>query len=279
MSGTAHRTAAVSTGSLGAGRAASLTSASRALVTWCALVTIFRVLPDSLTLPDILAFVVLPISLSVAFVAGVWFAWTRSGSRYAARATAVAAVCTIVWLGVSWEAAATGVLRRWNATPPPFALLLVIIVLMGLRLGFGSVGRRFAETIPLWLLVGVQGFRLPLELAMHRLAERGVMPGQMSYSGRNYDILTGATALLVALLIVAGKVGVRVLKLWNIVGLVLLVNIVTVAVLSTPRIAYFGSTNVNTFVTVAPFVWLPAIMVLAALVGHLVIFRALKRTR
>ena len=32
-----------------------------------------------------------------------------------------------------------------------------------------------------------------------------------------------------------------------------------------------------TFVTYTPFVWLPAVMVVAALAGHLVIFRALRR--
>jgi hypothetical protein len=237
------------------------------------------VVGETLTLSDALAFIALPVCLSLAFVAGVWFAWTRSGSRHAAGATAVSAVCAAAWLGVSWEAAATGVLRRWDATPPPFALLVVIIVLMGFRLAFGPVGRRFAETIPLWLLVGVQGFRLPLELAMHRLAERGVMPVQMSYSGRNYDILTGASALLLALMIVTGKAGVRVVRLWNVIGLILLVNIVVVAILSTPRIAFFGNANLNTFVTYAPFVWLPAILVLGALAGHLVIFRKLKGSR
>jgi heme exporter protein D len=33
---------------------------------------------------------------------------------------------------------------------------------------------------------------------------------------------------------------------------------------------------VNVFVMYAPFVWLPAVMVLAALAGHLVVFRALR---
>ena len=58
-----------------------------------------------------------------------------------------------------------------------------------------SNSTRPANHVPLWILVAVQGFRLPLELAMHRLYERGIMPEQMSYSGRNFDIVTGATAL------------------------------------------------------------------------------------
>jgi hypothetical protein len=182
-------------------------------------------------------------------------------------------------MAITWEVAASGVLRLWNATPPPFALLVLTIVLLALRLALGPVGGGFARTIPLWVLVGVQGFRLPLEIAMHRLSERGIMPPQMSYTGRNYDILTGVSALLLAVLIARGRAGVRVVRLWNIVGLILLVNVVVVAILSTPRIAYFGVTNLNTFVTYAPFVWLPAIEVLAALAGHLVIFRALRQVR
>jgi hypothetical protein len=237
------------------------------------------VLREPLTTLDIVGFILIPLALAGVFVAGVWFAWTRSAARHAARATAMAAVGTAAWLAVTWEMAASGVLQLWDRTPPPFGLLVVTIVLLSLRLALGPVGGRLARTIPLWLLVAVQGFRLPLELAMHRLSERGIMPGQMSYGGRNYDILTGASALLLAVLIATGTAGVRVVRLWNIIGLILLVNIVTVAILSTPRIAYFGVTNLNTFVTYAPFVWLPAVEVLAALVGHLVIFRALKQAQ
>ena len=60
-------------------------------------------------------------------------------------------------------------------------------------------------------------------------------------------------------------------------GLVLLVNIVVVAILSTPPFAAFGPARLNVFVTYPPFVWLPTVLVLAALAGHLVIFRAIIR--
>ena len=36
---------------------------------------------------------------------------------------------------------------------------------------------------------------------MHRMAERGIMPPQMTYTGRNFDIVTGATAIVVAALL------------------------------------------------------------------------------
>jgi hypothetical protein len=51
---------------------------------------------------------------------------------------------------------------------------------------------------------------------------------------------------------------------------------VVVALLGTPRFHYFGE-HLNVWITYPPFVWLPAVMVLAALAGHLVIFSALRR--
>ena len=63
--------------------------------------------------------------------------------------------------------------------------------------------------------------------------------------------------------------------MWNVAGLLLVLNVVTIGVLSTPRIQAFGPDQVNVFVTYVPFVWLPAVMVTAAISGHLVVFRAL----
>ena len=227
--------------------------------------------------PEVLAFVIIPIVLAALFVVGVAIAWRRTGAApRALRAATIALVATTAWMGITWQVAATGVFRQWDAMPPPLAILVVLLIAIALRLGFGAVGGRFARGLPLWVLVGVQGFRLPLELAMHRMAERGIMPPQMSYSGLNYDILTGTGAIVVALLLATGRGGSRLVQLWNVIGLLLLVNIVVIAILSTPLFRYFGDDRLNVWVTYPPFVWLPAVMVLAALAGHLVVFRALR---
>jgi hypothetical protein len=226
--------------------------------------------------PAVLAFLVIPTLLAIVFVLAVWLAWKRSAPERAPRAAALALVLTGAWMAITWQSAASGVLRRWDAMPPPFALMVVTILLLGVRLGWGAVGRRVAETFPLWALVAIQGFRLPLELAMHRMYERGIMPVQMSYSGLNYDILTGTLALIVAVLVYTGRGGHRLVRLWNVIGLILLMNVVVVAILGTPRIRYFGDAHLNTWVTYTPFVWLPSVMVLAALAGHLIVFRALQ---
>jgi len=232
----------------------------------------------SLLDPAVAAFVCIPALLLAALLAGTVNAWRRSGStsRQATRAAAVVGVLAAAWMGVTWWLAAAGVLQRWDRVPPPFGLLLIAIVALAVLIVLSPLGARIADTTPLWMLVGVQAFRLPLELAMHAMAERGVMPAQMTYTGRNFDIVTGASAILVAGLLLAGRAGRRLVLAWNVLGLALLVNVVIVAIVSTPIFRMFGDDQLNVFVTYPPFVWLPAVMVLAALAGHLLIFRALR---
>ena len=218
----------------------------------------------SLADPPVLAFILLPAAVGILFVWGVGAGWR------------VRASCLVViWMGVTLWLADRGTFLDWDTTPPPFALLVVALLALGVAISFGPAGTRLAH-LPLWTLVAVQAFRLPLEIAMHALVSRGIMPEQMSYSGRNFDVLTGAGAIVVAALVAAGVAGRKTVMVWNVAGLALLVNIVTVAILSTPRLAMFGPDRLNVFVFYPPFVWLPAVLVLAALAGHLIIFRSLR---
>jgi hypothetical protein len=221
----------------------------------------------SLADPPVLAFLVLPTAVAVLFVWGIATAWHRTGQATSAwRAALAASGLTLIWVSTTWSLADRGVFRNWDATPPPFALLVSAILALAFAIAFGPAGVRLAH-LPLWMLVAVQAFRLPLEIAMHALVSRGIMPEQMSYSGRNFDVLTGAGAAVVAALVAAGMAGRKTVMVWNVAGLVLLVNIVVVAILSTPRLAMFGPDRLNVFVFYPPFVWLPAVLVLPRLRG------------
>lgn len=223
------------------------------------------------------AFILIPILLLALLVWGVVYAWRRSGAQPSATlwAALLTAVGGAIWMGVTWALADRGVFREWAKDPPPFGLLMVGVIILSIAIAFSGLGRKLALFVPLWVLVAVQAFRLPLELSMHAMYERGIMPGIMSYSGRNFDILTGATAILVAVTLAAGFSVRWLIWAWNIVGLALLVNVVSVAVLATPRFRFFGDDQLNVWVTSAPYVWLPAVMVIAAFTGHFLIFRAL----
>jgi len=97
----------------------------------------------------------------------------------------------------------------------------------------------------------------------------------MSYSGQNYDIVSGITAGALGLWLVRRNASRWVVASWNTLGFVLLVNIVTIAIVSTPVFGWFGNERLNIFVTYPPFVWLPGILVTAALMGHILVWRRL----
>jgi hypothetical protein len=62
-----------------------------------------------------------------------------------------------------------------------------------------------------------------------------------------------------------------------VMGFGLLLNVLTVAILSTPTpLRVFMNEPANVWITQAPFVWLVAVLVPTALAGHLVIFRRLR---
>jgi hypothetical protein len=154
--------------------------------------------------------------------------------------------------------------------------LLVPTLVLPLRLGFSRIGTQLANA-PLGLLVGFHAFRVPLELVMHRAAVVGVMPPQMTYTGWNFDITTGIGALLVASLVARGRAPRWLVLAWNAWGTLMLVTIVTIAIASLPTFAAFGRepARLNTWVAYFPFVWLPAGLVSAAVLGHVLLWRRL----
>ena len=171
--------------------------------------------------------------------------------------------------------AASGLLHQWERTPPPVAPLLVVTFALTVWLAFSPAGTAMARQLPVPLLIGYQVFRLPLELVMHRAASRGIMPPQMSWSGYNFDFLSGALALPVAWIASLGGRNRWIVMGWNLLGSLLLVTIIAIAVLSIPSIAAFGPDRLNTFIADPPYIWLPGVLVPSALLGHLLLWRAL----
>jgi hypothetical protein len=152
---------------------------------------------------------------------------------------------------------------------------MITVVTGTVLLARSALGRRMASEVPLWALVGVHAFRLPLEFVMRRAAEEGVMPVQMSFDGYNFDVITGTTALALAVALYAVPVPRAIVVIWNVLGSVLLAVIVGIAIASLPFVAAFGPHRVNDFVLYFPYVWLPTVLVPAALFGHLAVSRRL----
>jgi small-conductance mechanosensitive channel len=222
-------------------------------------------------------FIILPLLVAAIFVVGCVCAARRlNHDAKERRAVALpASAGVLVWLLVTALLGRSGVLARFDLLPPPFALLVLGLFAVAAAVAFSRLGTRLARGLPLWALVGFQVFRLPLELLMHRAYAEGLMPVQMSYSGYNFDIVTGITAGALGLWLAVGQPPRSLVLAWNLLGSVLLANIITIAVISTPLFHAFGNERLNVFVAYFPFVWLPAVLVRAALLGHLLLWRRL----
>lgn len=213
--------------------------------------------------------------LAVVMAAAVLRVWRRHAPGSAARA----AVVFGAWMAVTLLAAASGVLARLDFRPPVFPVLMVSVFTLALGTGLGPAGGTLARSVPLATLVGLQAFRLPLELVMHHAGERGIMPPELSFSGYNFDIVTGAGALVLWLLMRGGIAVPRAaIWVWNLWGLWCLAVITVIAIATSPIVRRFGDDprHVNTWVLYVPYVWLPAVLVVIALAGHVIVTRALR---
>jgi hypothetical protein len=203
-------------------------------------------------------------------LAGV--ALRRTGAAGTATVLALAAVYLVVPGALAWA----GVLDRYTPVPRPM-LVIFPLTIATVILARSSVGGRLASTLPLRALVGFQVFRVPVELILHRLAGEGAIPYVMTYSGWNYDILTGISAGVVGILLSRGALPRAALLAWNVLGLLLLATIVTIAALSAPGpLQTFRDGPPNMLLSSFPYVWLPTVLVQLALSGHLLLFRRLR---
>ena len=218
----------------------------------------------------VLAMATLAIAVGAGFVGFVWY------STASPRQTTFAGVVVFVLMILQLAVSSAGVLRQWDRRPPPLLVLVGAMIAMVVGLSRSKLGATLAERTSFAVLVGAQSFRLPLELTMHRAASEGVMPVQMSYSGYNFDILTGLSAVVMSILLASGRAGRKAVRVWNLAGFCLLLNIVTIAVASLPLFRAFGDDRVNVWVADPPFVWLPGALVPAALLGHLLVWRKLR---
>ncbi len=168
-------------------------------------------------------------------------------------------------------------LNTLKSTPPVFFPAVLATVLLAVYFavkyeplkGFKDENMKFA--------VALQTFRLPLELIFVWAFHLGMMPRQMTFEGLNFDVLVGLTAPFIAYFGYHKEVLPKwALVGWNVAGLVLLANIVTVAILSAPtNFQVFTNEPHNTIVLKFPYIFIPFFLVPLALFGHLFALRKL----
>jgi hypothetical protein len=102
----------------------------------------------------------------------------------------------------------------------------------------------------------------------------------MTFNGLNFDIIIGISALILFILIQLFKVnlGKKTLLIWNIIGLLFLMNIVVIAILSAPLpIQQLSFEQPNIAVLSFPYILLPSFIVPIVISTHITSIKQLTK--
>jgi len=188
------------------------------------------------------------------------------------------AVITIIgWAVLVSVLSLAGVLADF--TPPPkLPILLAITFVAVILLAVSKTTKEILSTVPPERIIRLQVFRVGVEILLWALFTQKLLPVQMTFEGRNFDILSGITAPVIAYYcFVKRSWPVSVAFVWNLLCLGLLTNIVTTAILSMPTpFRVFMNEPANTIVTQFPYVLLPTFLVPLAYGLHFFSLRQLR---
>jgi hypothetical protein len=169
-----------------------------------------------------------------------------------------------------------------NFLPPKILLFGILPVALTIIVLFVThKGREFIDSLPLTKVTYLNIVRIPVELVLFWLFLYKAIPELMTFEGRNFDIVAGITAPLIAYF---GwrkrKISRTVILTWNFICLGLLINIVANAFLSAPSpLQKFAFDQPNIAILNFPFSWLPTFIVPIVLFGHLTSIRQLLKQK
>jgi len=194
----------------------------------------------------------------------------------AVRGSKTAFVGSLLWMCAQSGIALSGFYLVTNTLPPHFLVAAAPPVLFILCLFSTAAGRRFLDGMDLKWCVLLHSIRILVEINLYWLFLYKQVPALMTFEAGNLDILVGITAPLIWWAFSRGHIGRRGLLIWNSVSLLSVLNAFARAILSAPfRFQRFAFDQPTIAILSFPFILLPAFIVPAALLCHLVIFRKL----
>ena len=193
--------------------------------------------------------------------------WSKSKKQFAVFS---ALVITAIWVAILTVFAYKGFFADFSKLPPRPALILIIPLPFILLFSFSKTGVQLLKLVPAHWLVAIQSFRIFVEILLWFAFLANKLPIQMSFEGGNFDIFSGLLALPAAYLIAKKKdFSQKVIIVFNVIGILLLLNILVIAVLSMPTsFRYFMNEPSNVLVAQFPFILLPGVLVPIAYSFH-----------
>jgi hypothetical protein len=230
----------------------------------------------------------LPVYISLTFglttvATLLLFLWTirNSNSELARKRATPIFIGQTIWLTIQAALTLNNIYNSNTNTFPPKIILTGILptVLIIILLFATSKGRQFIDSLPLKNLTYLNIVRIPVEIILFWLFLNKAIPELMTFEGRNFDIVAGITAPIVAYFgLTKTKLNRQTILIWNFICLGLLVNIVVNALFSAPSpIQKFAFDQPNIAILNFPFSWLPTFIVPIVLFGHLTSIRQLMK--
>lgn len=175
-----------------------------------------------------------------------------------------------IWILLQVLISLTGFYTNFKAMPPRFSLLVVPPLLFLVYTISTKKGSTFLRSFDLKTLTIFHIIRIPVELVLYWLFLHKAIPDLMTFEGRNFDIVSGLTAPLVYYFaFIKKRVGRTTLILWNIICLLLVINVVVTSILSFPtsfQQLAFDQPNIG--ILYAPFILLPSFLVPMVILSH-----------
>jgi hypothetical protein len=215
--------------------------------------------------------------LCLGYLAGVSVVISALTARYLRERLRALLIGLPLWLLYVGLLSYSGVVSNTALRPPGIVYVAFPAVLFVLFVFARSgVGARIAAAFPFWVIIGMQTFRIGVELLLHRLWVDGLAPRMVTYQGGNIDIWIGLSAPLIAWISTRGRAGEQLALAWNVVGLLTLANAITLSALTAPGLNLIHSEVPNVAIGVFPFTYIAGFFAPLATALHALSIRGLR---
>ena len=215
--------------------------------------------------------------LCLGYLAGVSIVIAALTARYLRDRLRALLIGLPVWLVYVGLMSYFGIVSNAALRPPGIVYVAVPAVLFVLLvLARSDAGARIASAFPLWIVIGMQTFRIGVELLLHRLWVDGLAPRIVTYQGHNADIWIGLSAPLIAWLSTRGRWGERLALGWNVLGLLTLANAIALGALTAPGLNLIHGEVPNVAIGAFPFAYIAGFFAPFAAALHALSIRALR---
>lgn len=233
-------------------------------------------LPDSLNLPNYLPIV---FGLAAIYTLFQFYRVVKQSPTHGDKANLIIGGI-LLWIGLQ---AILSLNQFYSSntmtTPPRFLLTFFPTFIAMLYAFFTKNGRSFVDSLPLLPITWLNIVRIPVEFCLYWLFLGMAIPELMTFTGRNFDILAGLTAPIIAYFgFQRQAINNKVILAWNYFSLGLLLFIIANGLLSAPTVLQqFAFEQPNIALAYFPYVLLPSLIVPVVLFGHFVSIRQLSK--